>query len=197
MNNDTTAHHMHQMQLCYNTCTQNRVNYPRCKYSNTKNNKHVKCTQSKVMSMRNINLINLQNLKENEQNNRKRKDNNNKWKNRRPNGIEICMMAENTYEETMIEDGMNIWVADTAATCHMGCIQIGIRDERPSNTCIKVGNGEKIHGNTKGDINVTYTGLMDGIKHNVRLTNYMQSPGMKYNLYGIPYAIQNGAKVSP
>ena len=35
----------------------------------------------------------------------------------------------------------------------------------------------------------------DGIQHNIRLTKYMHSPGMKYNPYSIPYAIKHGAKV--
>ena len=59
------------------------------------------------------------------------------------NSLENCMVVEDykTYDETMKEDGMNIRVADTAATCHMGCILIGMTDSRPSATNIRVGNG--------------------------------------------------------
>ena len=128
---------------------------------------------------------------------RRRTNKYNNWMRRKSDEIESCMMAEstNTYEETIMEDGINIWVADTAATCHMGCILIGMREKKPTNTCIRVGNGQRIHGNTTGDINVTYVGLTDRTHHNIRLTNYMYSPNMKYNLYSIPYAIKCGAKV--
>ena len=98
--------------------------------------------------------------------------------------LENCMVVEDhkTYDETMKEDGINIWVADTAATCHVGCILIGMTDTRPSDMNTRVENGQKMNGNIKGDINVTYVGLMDGIYHNVRLTNYMFASNLKYNL---------------
>ena len=63
---------------------------------------------------------------------------------------------QHTYEDAMEKDRMNVWVADTGATCHMGCVKIGITDQRPSDTNIKVGNGERLTGSTKGDINVIY-----------------------------------------
>ena len=61
-----------------------------------------------------------------------------------------------SYEDTINKEGMNIWVADTGATCHMGCAKTGMSDTQPSNVRIKVGNGEKLGGNTTGDINVIY-----------------------------------------
>ena len=90
--------------------------------------------------------------------NRNEQVTNNRFEEKQLKAAETCMMATNTYDETMMEDGMNIWVADTAATCHMGCILIGMKEKRPSNTSIRVGNGESIHGNAICDINVTYIG---------------------------------------
>ena len=90
---------------------------------------------------------------------------------------------------------MNIWVADAGATCHMGCILVGMTDKRPSKTNIKVGNRQKMNGAVKGDINVLYDGLNDGMKYQIRLTKYMHASKLQYNLYSIPYAVKLGASV--
>ena len=67
-------------------------------------------------------------------------------------------------------------MADTGATCHMGCILVGMTEKRPSQANVKVGNGEKMNSAVKGDINVLYDGYNDGVKHQIRLTNYMHVP---------------------
>ena len=96
----------------------------------------------------------------------------------------------------MIEnDGNNIWVADTGATCHMGCVKLGMIDIKPSLNNIKVGNGDKLGGNAIGDLNVIYLDKISNMKHRIRLIRYIHNPKLKYNLFSIPYAMNHGAHV--
>ena len=110
---------------------------------------------------------------------------------------EKCFMAQEnpTYDAAIESDGVNIWVADTGATCHMGCVKLGMIDIKQSVNNIKVGNGEKLKGNTVRDLNVTYFDKTDNETHKVRLTNYAHTPDIKYNLYSIPYVMNQGAEV--
>ena len=75
----------------------------------------------------------------------------------------------------------HLWVADSAATCHMGNIPVYNKTSRHTNTNVQVGDGSKISSTIKGDLHLLYDDKNTSFKMHITLKEYIYSPGMKYN----------------
>ena len=107
------------------------------------------------------------------------------------NNTQELVFMTNEVEKPM---NSNVWVADCAATCHMGFERKNLSNYTPSDSeGITMGDGSSTDIKGRG----TFSGTINqnGKSTPITLRNYAWAPNLKHNLFSIQVAMQAGFKM--